>query len=157
MGFMEERYGMVVVDMVKPGACLECGAIHSPEQPHNRDSLLYQYKFYDKHGRWPTWSDAMGHCSKEVKELRKQALMSAGLMSLEMMRVYRKTGSVDVLILPHKDGGGYSFVNLTKGHICPCKFATIQDAIADLNSKKDVMGYEFLTGTGDDDLRQDGR
>lgn len=30
--------------------------------------------------------------------------------------------SVKVLLLKHKAEGGYSFVNLTKGHICPCGF-----------------------------------
>ena len=67
-------------------------------------------------------------------------------MSLEKVKIYRKTDTVEALILPHKDGSGYSFVNLTKGHICPCKFATMQDARADMDNREDVLGYEFLTG-----------
>ena len=39
---------------------------------------------------------------------------------------------IEVLLLPHKDGSGYSFVNVTKGHICPCVFKTIDDAMKDL-------------------------
>ena len=31
----------------------------------------------------------------------------------------------------------YSFVNLTKLHICPCRFASIEDAIKDMKEKKD--------------------
>ena len=31
----------------------------------------------------------------------------------------------------------YSFVNLTKRHICPCRFTSIEDAIKDMKEKKD--------------------
>lgn len=56
--------------------CQECAVKHQPEEPHDLTSLYYQYLFYGKHGRWPTWSDAMSHCSEETKtvwtrELRK--------------------------------------------------------------------------------------
>lgn len=56
--------------------CQECAVKHDPSQPHNQQSLHYQYKFYGDHGRWPTWTDAMAHCSPEIKatwthELRK--------------------------------------------------------------------------------------
>jgi hypothetical protein len=37
-----------------------------------------------------------------------------------------------VSIMKHKDGSGFSFINFTKNHICPCKFETVDDAIADL-------------------------
>ncbi|SFV31451.1 hypothetical protein SAMN05216456_1345 [Devosia crocina] len=49
--------------------CQECGVKHDPAQPHNAQSLHYQYSFYAKNdGRWPTWIDAMAHCSEEVRE-----------------------------------------------------------------------------------------
>lgn len=51
----------------KPGVCQECGAEHHVEQPHDKDSVYYQYKFYDENGRWPTWEDAMAHCTEEMK------------------------------------------------------------------------------------------
>ena len=60
--------------------------------------------------------------------------------------VDRLDGIVEVLLLPHKDGSGYSFVNLTKGHICPCRFGTMEDAIRDLESRPEVLGYEILDG-----------
>lgn len=44
----------------------------------------------------------------------------------------RQEDIIEVLLLPHKDGSGYSFVNVTKGHICPCVFKTIEDAMKDL-------------------------
>lgn len=37
------------------GTCPECAINHAPELPHNQQSLFYQYSFYGKHGRWPTW------------------------------------------------------------------------------------------------------
>lgn len=59
--------------------CPECGVKHPPEAPHNRDSLYYQYKFMQQHDRWPTWTDAMAHCSPEVKAAWKQALKQHGI------------------------------------------------------------------------------
>ena len=50
----------------------------------------------------------------------------------------------EVYILPHKETGKYSFVNITKGHICPCVFDTYEEALQDLeNRKKDnlIKGY----------------
>ena len=38
----------------------------------------------------------------------------------------------------------YHFVNLTKGHICTCAFDTVQDAVADMQRKKDnreIFGF----------------
>ena len=59
--------------------CQECAVDHPVGQPHNQQSLYYQYKFYSQHGRWPTWADAMDHCSDDVKkvwiaELRKHGV-----------------------------------------------------------------------------------
>jgi hypothetical protein len=51
----------------KEGTCPECATKHNPEQPHNQRSLYYQTKFYMENGRYPTWKDAMEHCSEEVK------------------------------------------------------------------------------------------
>jgi len=63
----------------EPGTCEICSVEHKPELPHDAQSLFYQYKFYNEHGRWPTWKDAMAHCSKEMKkhwvsELRKKGV-----------------------------------------------------------------------------------
>ena len=51
----------------KKGVCQECGVDHPSDQPHNRNTMLYQYTFYDKAGRWPTWADAMEHCPDDIK------------------------------------------------------------------------------------------
>jgi hypothetical protein len=57
-----------------PDACQECAVKHPPEIPHNQQSLFYQYHFYAEHGRWPTWDDAMAHCSPEIQTLWKAEL-----------------------------------------------------------------------------------
>lgn len=63
-----------------PGKCPECADLHLPEEPHNQQSLFYQYDFYGKRGRWPTWTDAMAHCGSDMKqrwidELRKRGVV----------------------------------------------------------------------------------
>ena len=79
MGYLKKRHGMTLFGKMPDGACTECAVKHSPEQPHNRDSLAYQYKFHDEHGRWPTGADAMAHCPEEVKKVWTQALREQGV------------------------------------------------------------------------------
>ena len=64
----------------KAGTCRECATAHDPRQPHNQQSLYYQYRFYSKHGRWPTWRDAMAHCTEEIKTLWIDALEERGVI-----------------------------------------------------------------------------
>lgn len=47
--------------------CQACAVKHDHDQPHNQQSLYWQYHFYSMHDRWPTWTDAMAHCTPEVK------------------------------------------------------------------------------------------
>lgn len=58
-----------------PDKCQECASEHNYNEPHNQQSLYYQYRFYGTHGRFPTWSDAMSHCTPEVKALWRQKLV----------------------------------------------------------------------------------
>lgn len=78
-GFLKERYGMVWIGKTPEGTCPMCAVKHDPAQPHNLQSLTYQYKFYDEHGRWPTWEDAMEHCTKEVQQFWIQSLKEKGV------------------------------------------------------------------------------
>lgn len=48
--------------------------------------------------------------------------------------ITRTDGIVEVLLFRDKSDNTYSCVNLTKGHICPCKFKTIEHAIKDLKN-----------------------
>ena len=69
----------MVLGKARPGTCEVCAVAHEPEQPHNRDSLFYQYKFYEKNGRWPTWADAMEHCTPEIRALWREELEKRGI------------------------------------------------------------------------------
>lgn len=65
-----------------PSKCQQCAVDHTADEPHNQQSIFYQYYFYNLHGRWPTWKDAMQHCSDETKanwveELRKMGIIVA--------------------------------------------------------------------------------
>jgi hypothetical protein len=60
-------------------ACQICGHEHTPDQPHNAQSLYYQYAFYGEHGRWPTWKDAVQHCADDVKSNWERELRKAGV------------------------------------------------------------------------------
>lgn len=35
-------------------------------EPDKKEDI-WQHKFMQQHDRWPTWADAMAHCSPEVK------------------------------------------------------------------------------------------
>ena len=61
-----------------PGTCHMCAVAHSPGAPHNQQGLHWNYWFYRQHGRWPTWADAMAHCSDEVKKATIEVLKEAG-------------------------------------------------------------------------------
>lgn len=79
MGFLEEKHGMMMIGRTPPGTCPMCAVKHDPQMPHNKDSMTYQYKFYDLNGRWPTWVDAMAHCTPEIRELWLEALEQRGV------------------------------------------------------------------------------
>lgn len=43
-------------------------------------------------------------------------------------------GNVRVSIFRNKSDNTYSYVNLTKSHICSCRFKSIRDAFVDLSN-----------------------
>jgi len=57
------------------------------------------------------------------------------------LEVIRTDGIVEVLLFRNKSDNTYSYINLTKGHICQCKFKTIEDAIEDLKNYPKVISY----------------
>ena len=79
MGFLQANYGMTIVGETPDGTCPMCALAHDPEMPHNRYGLFYQYKFYDRYGRWPTWTDAMAHCTPEIQAFWKRELSARGV------------------------------------------------------------------------------
>ena len=69
-------------------------------------------------------------------------------MDRMVLSIRRPSDVIMVVILPHAESGLFSFVNLTKGHICPCKFKSIEDALADLDDYIErglVLSYEKIT------------
>lgn len=50
--------------------------------------------------------------------------------------VKRQHDNVIVTIMKNKSDETYSFINLTKEHICPCKFNSIDDALKDMDRLK---------------------
>ncbi len=62
-----------------PDVCQACAVDHEPEHPHDQQSLYWQYRFHNEHGRWPTWKDAMEHCSDEMKAYWVEALAKKGI------------------------------------------------------------------------------
>lgn len=93
MGYLNERHGMFLMP-TKPGVCPKCGIDHPEDQPHNRDTLLYQYTFYDEYGRWPSWADAMAHCSEAVKAVWTRELTNHGIEVGE----FPETGYVELAV-----------------------------------------------------------
>ena len=74
-----KKFGAFTMFPAKPGTCPECAVKHDPEAPHNQQSLFYQYKFFNEHGRWPTWEDAMAHCSDGMKVIWGSLLREHGV------------------------------------------------------------------------------
>lgn len=58
--------------------------------------------------------------------------------------VKRQYDIVKVCLMKHKTGG-WSFINLTKKHICPCIFNSVGEAIEDLINQKDVVSFTFIS------------
>ncbi len=62
-----------------PNVCQQCAVDHDPRMPHNQQSLYWNYWFYSQHGRWPTWEDALAHCSTEMQRQWVTALAEHGI------------------------------------------------------------------------------
>lgn len=54
---------------------------------------------------------------------------------MKIYKITRITDIVYVTILKNKIDNIYSFVNLSKEHICPCKFKSGNDALKDLRQQ----------------------
>lgn len=67
--------------------------------------------------------------------------------NLNYFRIFKPKEVVDVILVKHKGTEEYSFVNLTKGHICPCRFKSFGEALADIEKRvKDgkILNYLLL-------------
>lgn len=61
------------------GTCPQCAQIHAEDEPHDAGSLAYQYWFYNEHGRWPSWNDAIAHCSEASHAVTLGVLRDLGV------------------------------------------------------------------------------
>ncbi|MDP2662870.1 MAG: hypothetical protein Q8R28_19315 [Dehalococcoidia bacterium] len=75
---MSDATGMYLLPPA-PDVCQECAGKHEPDWPHNQQSLYYQYAFWARHRRWPTWVDALAHCSPEMQAAWRAALADRGI------------------------------------------------------------------------------
>jgi hypothetical protein len=70
-----ERRNAMTLMPARDGVCPECAVDHPHDQPHNQQSLIYQYRFHATHGRFPVWTDAMAHCPDAVKAAWREKLI----------------------------------------------------------------------------------
>lgn len=68
-----------LMPITNPNVCSQCGADHLPEEAHNQQSLHYQMAFKAEHGRWPSWADAIAHCSPEIRDAWRKLLEERGV------------------------------------------------------------------------------
>lgn len=76
---LEVSYKKMVLMPPAPDKCQVCAVKHEPEEPHNAQSLYYQFAFNIEHGRGATWKDAMAHCTPEVQEAWTKSLAERGV------------------------------------------------------------------------------
>lgn len=64
-------------------------------------------------------------------------------MGTKLYAILYKNGKINIVsVMPHKGTSQYSYVNLTKGHICPCRFNSIEEALADLDNYEEIEMWE---------------
>ncbi len=61
--------------------------------------------------------------------------------------MHKENEDLSVFLLRHKNTDKWSFVNMTKGHICSCVFDSIESAIKDIEDRKKkglLIDYEIV-------------
>ena len=67
--------------------------------------------------------------------------------SIVLYKCIREKDTVMVSIIYDKYFNKYRFVNLSKNHICKCRFDTVEDAVADMERLKQegkLIEYESI-------------
>jgi hypothetical protein len=62
-----------------PHLCQKCAVEHESYEPHDQQSMFWHVWFKKEFGRYPTWKDAMEHCSEEMKKIWIEALKKYGV------------------------------------------------------------------------------
>lgn len=84
-------------------------------------------------------SEALQIARDEISLPKIITLLEKSLnVKCDMKRWYveRPNGNCIVSIMRNKSDDTYSFINITDGHICTCKFNSIEDALKDMENKK---------------------
>lgn len=81
---MYPKDGAIKVTAPSPGSCPVCATVHDPKDPHDRNSLYYQNRFHRSNKRFPTWADAMAHCSAGRRAEWKEKLLKQGVSPEEL-------------------------------------------------------------------------
>lgn len=76
---MPKRMGEVRITAPVPGSCPVCAVKHDKDDPHDLNSLYWQNRFYKGNRRFPTWADALKHCSPESRAMWVERLKNAGI------------------------------------------------------------------------------
>ena len=66
---------------------------------------------------------------------------------MELLKIVRPDNTVICSIMYDRHERGYRFINLTHNHICECVFLSIEDAMKDLEEKRengDVLEYSVI-------------
>lgn len=78
---MRRKDGMedIVISAPGRGKCPVCATKHDPADPHDPNSLFYQIGFWKRNRRFPSWADAMEHCSPMTKLVWMDKLKKRGI------------------------------------------------------------------------------
>ena len=64
--------------------CPICADRHSEKEPHNRNSLYFQMRFFQDHRRLPTWGDCLGHCSPFMRAYWRGEMAKKGVKAEQL-------------------------------------------------------------------------
>ena len=75
---MPKDMGEIRITAPVPGSCPVCAKVHEEQEPHDLHSLYYQNQFFKAHKRFPTWADALRHCSPMTQAVWVEKLKKEG-------------------------------------------------------------------------------
>ena len=84
----------------------------------------------------------------QTKNGHRITVLFKEVLSIDVLKflVTRPDDTVLVYLMKNESDNTYSFVNITRWHICPCRFKSIRDAVADMDRLKEegkIIRYEF--------------
>ena len=72
------------------------------------------------------------------------------MKALKIVEYLKNNSGIKIIyLMPEKDGTDWQYINMSKGHICPCKFKTRAEALDDFKKytyKFDRVTIEELDG-----------